>query len=797
MITACPCPKPRHIAMRAAFFLSVFLIITSAASAHTLQGTVVTSNNEPLAGASVVLFASGNDSVAVTGTSSNEQGAYLLQAESGQYRLRASFIGMKTVWRDVSLSQDTRLDNIVMLTDTLLAHEVTVTARFIEHKQNGNLYVKIPGNPLAENSDGLQMLYKIPGVWGLNVYGRDIAAIYVNGRKLTMPRQAWSDYLKALDTSMIESYEFQPVAGSELSGDTNGSILYISLVKAPETGAQVTIDLSESYRFKQCAPTTSPSLNMAIGYKKFQSYTFFNYAHFGSNKANTESNRYYFDNLNDTTRYSSLSTKDFSGQNFIIDQSFAYEIDNDNLIEANFNGLIFPNRLTWGHNRTTYNDTGLDFGQYTNDTTLYNDANYGAYAAYTHTIDTLGSRLKASLEYTYLDQSSRQWTERQYTDSLHMLQTRYDYMAHGISPKIDFTFKPRNKISFNTGLQYLYTYRNNNFLQQETGYEDVVKPDNTKESIYSVYGNFIGQWGRLYTQAGIRIEYCDGIYRYKNGAHTSFDEWVFLPSASLQFTENAKLGHTLALYYSTYIIRPSAAYFDPTVYKYSEYTYMVGNADLKSAYIHSLQLRQTLWNSFNIVLSADWQLRNIETAFTPSPDDARVYTYKPINYGSTGKYQMQLSYGKQILPFWYINGNMSASYKSENSYNYGIQHSWGCNVSIYNQFNLPMGWAISLNAMYTKYERTYNYQADDHYSLSADVSKGFFDERLSLNFGFNNIICNERPIRTIYMDKYTSYEYNDMSQRHIYISLSYHFDIGKKDIKSHRVQTNGNTKSRF
>ena len=148
--------------MKPIVLLPVALIIATAASAHTLQGTVVTSDNEPLAGASVVLFASGNDSVPVTGTSSNEQGAYSLQAESGQYRLRASFIGMKTVWHEVSLSQDTRLDNIVMLTDTLLAHEVTVTARFIEHKQNGNLYVKIPGNPLAENSDGLQMLYKIP-----------------------------------------------------------------------------------------------------------------------------------------------------------------------------------------------------------------------------------------------------------------------------------------------------------------------------------------------------------------------------------------------------------------------------------------------------------------------------------------------------------------------------------------------------------------------------------------------------------------------------------------------------------
>ena len=42
---------------------AIILVTTITASAHTLQGTVVTSDNRPLAGASVVLFASGNDSV--------------------------------------------------------------------------------------------------------------------------------------------------------------------------------------------------------------------------------------------------------------------------------------------------------------------------------------------------------------------------------------------------------------------------------------------------------------------------------------------------------------------------------------------------------------------------------------------------------------------------------------------------------------------------------------------------------------------------------------------------------------
>ena len=81
--------------------LAIYIAAVSAAQAYTLQGVIASAGNIPLPGASVVIFAAGNDSVPVAGTSCNEQGAYLLQADGGTYRLRASFIGMKTAWHDV------------------------------------------------------------------------------------------------------------------------------------------------------------------------------------------------------------------------------------------------------------------------------------------------------------------------------------------------------------------------------------------------------------------------------------------------------------------------------------------------------------------------------------------------------------------------------------------------------------------------------------------------------------------------------------------------------------------------
>ena len=49
------------------FLLPVFLVVATLASAYTLQGTIVTTDRNPMPGASVVLFATSNDSVPVAG----------------------------------------------------------------------------------------------------------------------------------------------------------------------------------------------------------------------------------------------------------------------------------------------------------------------------------------------------------------------------------------------------------------------------------------------------------------------------------------------------------------------------------------------------------------------------------------------------------------------------------------------------------------------------------------------------------------------------------------------------------
>ena len=180
--------------------LPVLLSITAAAQAYTLQGVIASAGNIPLPGASVVIFAAGNDSVPVAGTSSNEKGLYSLQADCGSYRLRASFLGYKTVWREVKIAADTRLDTIVMPVDTIQAKEVTVTAHFIKHEPN-SITIAMQGNPLARNSSAYDMLYKLPGTYGLSIYGRAVSKIYIDDQEVA------SD----IATSMLQSMRAEDV----------------------------------------------------------------------------------------------------------------------------------------------------------------------------------------------------------------------------------------------------------------------------------------------------------------------------------------------------------------------------------------------------------------------------------------------------------------------------------------------------------------------------------------------------------------------------------------------------------
>ena len=92
-------------------------------SAQTYSGKVTDEKNRPLPYANVVLL-SLPDSAFVTGTVSDESGAFTLRGEKPKLLLRVSSIGYATIYNKVE-KQD--LGTIQLLPDAQLLGEVVVT----------------------------------------------------------------------------------------------------------------------------------------------------------------------------------------------------------------------------------------------------------------------------------------------------------------------------------------------------------------------------------------------------------------------------------------------------------------------------------------------------------------------------------------------------------------------------------------------------------------------------------------------------------------------------------------------
>ena len=170
-------------------FLCICLLATFALQAQTFTGKVVDEKSQPLPYANVVLL-SLPDSAFVTGTVSDESGAFTLRSEKPDLLLRVSSIGYATLYNKVEKSD---IGVIQLLPDAQLLGEVVVKGDLPKVQLKGDAQVtNVQGTILEKagtgNGTGNDLLSKLPGVSAeegtVNVFGSGTAEIYINGRKM-------------------------------------------------------------------------------------------------------------------------------------------------------------------------------------------------------------------------------------------------------------------------------------------------------------------------------------------------------------------------------------------------------------------------------------------------------------------------------------------------------------------------------------------------------------------------------------------------------------------------------------
>ena len=769
---------------RATALIVIFLLlpIFSFARVCTLSGCIATPDGKPLAGCSVILYAADNDTIPVAGIGSNSSGHYTLQATTGQYKLRASYIGKNTVWQHINLTTDTATDTIYMAANDYHSHEVTITACCIGYRNNGNIVVNIPGNPFALNSTPYEMIYKIPGTWGLTIYGEEITRLYINDIEQQISQEDIATLLKSLDINQVASIEIIP-ADTQHHNLGKGA-LRITLRAPCDDGLLISAGYTPSFDFG--IPFSHDiSLNAAARYKKLFSHTTVNLSinPNGTDQLHRDLSRNYFDG---TTRQNSCNSSHWSN-NILINQSLIYEIDSTNILQANFNARLQPRDTKWEESKELLNTTPFLYPDSSRTDWLQTQHNYSAYASYRHLFDNKGSKIEASLHYFRHDLTRQKSQQALYPDSLHQFAYRRDKKSDAINPAIDAVIALPYKLILQTGLQYIYTRKNNNHLQHESLLADYNFLHQSSEHFASFHAGLSGQYRRLHFTASLLLQYIHSTSIFGDqGNALTYNDFIAAPMLQLHFDENCEKGYATTLTFTTIPTIPMPDMLQPFTYKIGEYSYFTGNSNLHTAYNYSLKLQQQLFGDLTFILHAHWQPQALDRTISIA-NDGRSIIYSYQNYGKAAQYSTSLLYNRSLFPCWHIKAEATLTHSRYDSHSIGSVCHLSGNIQLTNSCSWGNGWTASLYASYRSSQRTLYTLYGSGYGVSGTIGKSFFNDRLSLRLEATDFITDFTDSSTTYLNHYTLQEINDNNRRSFGLNIVYRFGIGNKEIKGCEV----------
>ena len=241
------------------------------AKTQDVGGRVIDQNGEPLGFVSVALLSA--DSTYIQGATSDENGAFMIQATDACCILRLSFIGYRTQYVDV---KGTDVGTIQMEEDQPLLSEIIVKGQMPKTKLTGNSMVTtIQGTVLGHSGTAKEMLAKVPGMTlkgeDLEVLGKGTPIFYINGRKMHDKEE-----LKRLRSEEIASVEVITNPGAQYDA-TISSVVRIKTIRREGDGFGFDLNtgLNQDLRFGESDPNAQ--LNLRYRHNNLDLFGMVNY----------------------------------------------------------------------------------------------------------------------------------------------------------------------------------------------------------------------------------------------------------------------------------------------------------------------------------------------------------------------------------------------------------------------------------------------------------------------------------------------------------------------------------------
>lgn len=608
------------------------ILLPASLSAQTISGKLIDENNRPLPYANVVLL-SLPDSAFVGGTISEEDGSFTLEATSGNQIMKISSIGYNTVYKP---AVPANIGIVRLVSDAQQLGEVVVRADLPKTRVKGNAMVTtVAGSVLEKAGTGNDLLDKIPGLsadeGSVNVFGRGVAEIYINGRKMRN-----SSELDQLSSDDIKSVEVLRNPGARYDASVKAVVRIITKKTQGEgfgfsnrayLGYQYDLRLLDQFNF-----------NYRKGGFDLGGMLFGSDNKFEENKILTQ--KTYLDKV--WTQNSDMKSP-FHTRKIAAMLSLNYQLNENHVLGVRYDFDRDPKiEMRLDMNSSIHVDNLLEEESRSNTHSMFTNNKHTVNAYYNGNFDDWNVDL--NVDGMWLDNNNPIVTE-EYVKQSDNTEGNNTIHTLGESQNKLYAAKliighPLWEGSLSIGSEYTYSSRFNKYVNDENIISD--NDNKIRENAVSAFVMYARSFGRLQAEAGVRYEHLNSDYyefgKRMDGQSRKYDN-VF-PSVSVSYP----IGKAqLMISYSSNIERPSYYKLSSAVTYGNKYTYESGNPLLRSSILNTLSLNTSWkWLYFNVNYSRIKDMQ-IQVSQSYSDDDPSISLFTHTNVPKVDKLDATLS----------------------------------------------------------------------------------------------------------------------------------------------------------
>ncbi len=777
------------------FFLFSFFLFGFISLAQTLavSGFVKDTNNEPVAFANMLVLQA-QDSIAITGTSSDEKGMFTIdKLKPASYILKTSFIGFKDNFKTLNVEEDINGVSITLEESVEALNEVQLVVEKPTLKREADRLVFKVENTALSQGNLVEVLRSTPSVLVLDntiLVKNATPAVYINDRKVHLSSSELIELLQGSSAANIKSVEVITNPSAKYDADS-GVVLNIVMSKNLITGYNGSV-------FSNYTQGVFPKYSAGTShyFKGDKTNLFFNYSY-----NNRKDDRVDVENISyPDEEWKTILDKNTWSEAHNLGFNFDYNLNEKSTLAISANAQLLPYFKYLTRSNTDVESNSNSFNKIEAQSLSRDDRqNTGVDLDYDYQLSE-SSKLSFNSHYTNYDYQRKQNVDSRYFDTLVVIdETAFNVKANQvtniITSQLDYALTINDKSSFNSGVKFSNVKTESSILQNDIiAGEEVLNEDNTNtfeydEDVYAAFLDYSYNGEKFTFSAGLRAEQTNISGASSNNEINKQDYLEFFPTANFSFQVSEKVNSYVN--YKRSIERPNYTYLNPFAYYLNDNTIVTGNPNLKPIFTNKYLIGTTINNKFTFEVF--YRKSNNNFFELPIQDNTEnVIVYTPLNIESTEEMGFDFEAYLNITDKWFLYfGSSTYNYKDKGTFSgNSIQLDRWANFSMMsNDFSFLKD--NSLTASLTIYYigktvqglQTVNTRWDTYFTMA----KTLFNNKASISLSVSDFFNRQDYSRTVRFLDQNSRISNDLDTR--YISLGFRYKFGNTKLSTNQRST--------